>query len=60
MTAGNQQPTASHSEEQQTLQIRLTGDQQQKVREITGQDVECLSFKIEELEERIMPRLATN
>jgi hypothetical protein len=41
-------------------QLRLTSEQQEEVRELTGKKAETLLLTVEELEERIAPRLATN
>jgi len=41
-------------------QLWLTSTQQEEVRELTGREAETLLLTVEELEERIAPRLATN
>ena len=39
-----------------TVRIELTEEQKKKLLEETGQEVEAVSLKIEQLEERITPR----
>lgn len=46
--------------ERQPIRIQLTPEQQERVRRLTGEEVDAFSFTAEELEERIAPRLAQN
>jgi hypothetical protein len=41
-------------------QLKLTPKQREEVRELTGKDAESVSLTIEELEDRIAPKLAAN
>lgn len=49
-------PTAT----QEQVVIPLTPEQRGDIRRITGQEVGELSLTVEQLEERIAPRLASN
>jgi hypothetical protein len=44
----------------QTIRIDLTGAQRDELRRLTGRDADTLELRVEELEERIAPRLAAN
>lgn len=41
-------------------QLKLTPKQREEVRELIGKDAEAVSLTVEELEERIAPKLASN
>jgi hypothetical protein len=41
-------------------ELKLTAQQQAEIRELTGKDGDVLTFQIEELEQRIAPKLAAN
>jgi uncharacterized small protein (DUF1192 family) len=45
------------SKEQKDVRIELTEEQKKAVREQTGQDASVIEFTVEELEQRIAPRL---
>jgi hypothetical protein len=47
-------------EQSQTIRIELTGAQRDELRRLTGRDADALELRVEELEERIAPRLAAN
>jgi hypothetical protein len=47
-------------EQSQTIRIELTGPQRDQLRRLTGRDADALELRVEELEERIAPRLASN
>jgi hypothetical protein len=47
-------------QEKQVVRIRLTDEQQDLLKRATGRDCEAIELTIEELEERIAPRLASN
>ena len=40
--------------------LKLTPRQQEEVKELTGKDAESVSLTVQELEERIAPRIAVN
>ena len=42
----------------QTVRIELTPEQKKQVKEVTGEDVTSFELQIQELEERVAPRLA--
>jgi hypothetical protein len=57
------------TEKEKTYELRLTPQQQAEMRELTGKDLEAITlkiegevitFEVEQLEERIAPRLASN
>jgi hypothetical protein len=41
-------------------ELKLTPQQQAEIKELTGRDGTMITFEIEELEERIAPKLAAN
>jgi len=43
-------------ETKNTVRIELTDDQKKQLRDRTGQDVEAVVLRVEELEDRIAPR----
>jgi hypothetical protein len=45
------------SEKKNTVRIELTDEQKKAVREQTGQDANAIEFSVEELEQRIAPRM---
>jgi hypothetical protein len=47
-------------EQPQTIRIELTGRQRDELRGLTGRDADTLELRVEELEERIAPKLAAN
>jgi hypothetical protein len=46
------------SKEQKDVRIELTEEQKKAVREQTGQDASVIEFTVEELEQRIAPRVS--
>lgn len=48
------------TEPQKVYELKLTPAQKEEIRELSGKEAETLVFTVEELEERITPRLATN
>ena len=50
----------STNKEQQIIRIDLTRIQQEQVKTVTGREGEAIELTVEELEERIAPRLAAN
>lgn len=47
-------------EPRKVYSLKLTPRQQEEVKELTGKDAESVSLTIQELEERIAPRLGAN
>jgi hypothetical protein len=47
-------------EQPQMIRIELTGAQRDELRRLTGRDADALELRVEELEERIAPKLAAN
>lgn len=41
-------------------ELKLTVQQQAEIKELTGKEGDVITFQVEELEERIAPRLASN
>lgn len=50
----------SNVQENQRVRFELTPAQQETARKATGRDAEAIELTVQELEERIAPRLATN
>ncbi len=48
------------TEQERTFRLQLTAEQRAVVKDATGRQGETLEFQVEELEERITPRLASN
>ena len=48
------------TDKEKTYALKLTPQQQAEVKELTGKDGDSITFTIEELEERISPRIAIN
>jgi hypothetical protein len=48
---------AHMSKEQKHVRIELTEEQKKALREQTGQDANVVEFSVEELEQRIAPRV---
>ena len=48
------------TEQERTFRLQLTAEQRAVVKDATGRQEETLEFQVEELEERITPRLASN
>ena len=46
-----------HSNEKGIIRIELTSEQKEKVKEITKQSAEAIELTVEELEQRIAPRM---
>ena len=46
------------SNKPQTVRIELTPEQKKQVKEVSGEDVTSLDLHIQELEERVAPRMA--
>lgn len=46
--------------EKERVRIELTPEQTQQIRATIGRDVEAIELTVEELEQRIAPRLASN
>lgn len=44
---------------EQHIRIELTPEQAQRIKETSGQEVSVLEFKVEELEQRIVPFCAS-
>ena len=42
---------------EQHIRIELTPEQAQRIKETSGQEVSVLEFKVEELEQRVVPSL---
>ena len=47
-------------EPRKVYSLKLTPRQQEEVKELTGKEAESLSLTVQELEERIAPRLGAN
>ena len=45
------------SNKPQTVRIELTPEQKKQVKEVSGEDVSTLDLQIQELEERVAPRM---
>jgi hypothetical protein len=45
---------------EKTYELKLTPQQKAEIRELIGKEGEVIAFQIEELEERIAPKLASN
>ena len=45
------------SNKPQTVRIELTPEQKKQVKEVSGEDVNTLDLQIQELEERVAPRM---
>jgi hypothetical protein len=43
-----------------TYDLKLTPQQQAEIKELIGKDADAITFQIEELEERIAPKIAIN
>ena len=43
---------------QTPVRIELTPEQKKQIKEVSGEDVNALEFTIQQLEERVAPRLA--
>ena len=43
-----------------TIRLRLTEEQRRQLRQAIGRDGEEIELQVEELEERVVPRLASN
>lgn len=43
-----------------TIRLRLTEEQRRQLRQAIGRDGEEIELRVEELEERVVPRLASN
>ena len=48
------------SDPKQVVRLQLSDSQKRQVMETTGRHGECLELTVEELEQRITPRLAAN
>ena len=48
------------ADREKTYHLKLTEHQKAELKELTGMQADVLTFKIDELEERIAPRLAGN
>ena len=48
------------NEKEKTYQLKLTPQQQAELKELTGKEGDSIAFTIEELEDRIAPRIAIN
>jgi hypothetical protein len=48
------------TEKEKTYELKLTEQQKAELQELTGKQGDVLTFTIDELEERIAPRLAGN
>ena len=48
------------NDEEKVYELKLTPAQREEIRELSGKDAESLVFRVEELEQRITPRLASN
>jgi hypothetical protein len=48
------------TDKNKSYDLKLTPQQQAEVKELTGKEGEVITFRIEELEERIMPKIVLN
>ena len=48
------------TEQERAFRLQLTAEQRAVVKDATGRQGKVLEFQVEELEERITPRLASN
>ena len=48
------------TDKNKSYDLTLTPQQQAEVKELTGKEGEVITFRIEELEERIMPKIVLN
>lgn len=48
------------TEKDKAYELKLTAQQKAEIKELTGKEADAITFQVEELEERIAPRIALN
>lgn len=48
------------TDKEKSYDLKLTPQQKAEIKELIGKDADTITFQIEELEERIAPRIALN